>query len=292
VILTERWRPKSFINVIGLNPKIPEMVGKDQPHFLFYGRAGTGKTTTAKIIIKELNANFLILNASDERGIDTIREKVKSFVSTKSTNEQIKIVFLDESDALTPPAQTSLRNLMETYSRNARFILCCNYVNKIIEPLQSRCACFEFKQNNSGAVLEYIKKIVSEENIQITETALIKLIENNLPDIRKIICKLQELKSLDRLIEIKDIEVENGVVKEIIGFINTNEFNKARQIALDNNCSCDDLLTSLYWEYRKQTPIPLKKLLLIGEAMKDLTFVISKEIGFECLLIKLMGQNV
>ena len=154
-IWTEKYRPRVFSDLVGQDDivkRVSSLVGSfNIPHLLFAGPAGTGKSTMALIIVKELygtkwTENYLELNASDERGINVVREKVKTFARTKALgNVPFKVIFLDEADALTPEAQQALRRTMENYSATCRFILSCNYSSKIIDPIQSRCAIFRFK---------------------------------------------------------------------------------------------------------------------------------------------------
>ena len=141
-LLVEKYRPSTLEHYVG-NENIKEVIQKylnqnDIQNFIFYGGAGTGKTTLAKIIVKNLDCDFLYLNASDENGIDTIREKVKGFASTASF-KGIKVVILDEADFITIQGQAALRNVIETFSRSTRFILTCNYIERVIDPIQSRC---------------------------------------------------------------------------------------------------------------------------------------------------------
>ncbi|HIJ02669.1 TPA: AAA family ATPase, partial [Candidatus Woesearchaeota archaeon] len=152
---TEKYRPESFSEVKGQKEIVKRIKAfvdqKNMPHLLFAGPAGTGKTTLSLVVVKQLykdqwHENFLDLNASDERGINIVREKVKDFARTKSLGKvSFKIIFLDEADALTPEAQQALRRTMENYSSTCRFIMSCNYSSKIIDPIQSRCAIFRFK---------------------------------------------------------------------------------------------------------------------------------------------------
>ena len=144
-VWNEIYRPTKLSEVINLPQQLPPLINDNLPHLLLHGVPGIGKTTTARIIIKQLGAECLELNASDERGIDTIREKVKSFAASMSMNGKIKIVFLDECDGLTPQAQESLRNIIEKYHKFCRFVGSANYINKIIDPLKSRFSLIEFK---------------------------------------------------------------------------------------------------------------------------------------------------
>ncbi|PIO01478.1 Replication factor C small subunit, partial [Candidatus Pacearchaeota archaeon CG09_land_8_20_14_0_10_30_9] len=171
-IWTEKYRPKNFDEVVGQDGIIKRIKALTNslniPHLLFAGPAGTGKSTLALIVVKELfgenwRENYLELNASDERGINIVREKVKNFARTKSLgNVSFKVIFLDEADALTPEAQQALRRTMENYSATCRFILSCNYSSKIIDPIQSRCAIFRFKLLEKKDVDKYLKRIVEK----------------------------------------------------------------------------------------------------------------------------------
>src|SRR3990170_8649163 len=172
-IWTEKYRPSKFPEIVGQDntvKKVEALTGSmNIPHLLFAGPAGTGKSTLALIIVKELfgknwRENYLELNASDERGINVVREKVKNFARTKSLgNVPFKIIFLDEADALTPEAQQALRRTMENYSATCRFVLSCNYSSKIIDPIQSRCAIFRFKLMEKKDIDKIIKKIAEGE---------------------------------------------------------------------------------------------------------------------------------
>ena len=200
-IWTEKYRPSTF----------PELVGQDEivrrvqaltnsmniPHLMFAGPAGTGKSTLALIVVKELfkqtwKENYLELNASDERGINVVREKVKSFARTKSLGEvPFKIIFLDEADALTPEAQQALRRTMENYSVTCRFVLSCNYSSKVIDPIQSRCAIFRFKLLEKKEMEKHLARIIQGENLSVTPETLEILYEGSEGDCRRAINLLQ-----------------------------------------------------------------------------------------------------
>jgi len=196
-IWTEKYRPDSFDEVKGQDEIVSRVRAfvkeKNMPHLLFSGPAGVGKTSMAIVIAKELfgkdkwRDNFLELNASDERGIDVIRNKVKDFARTKALgNAPFKIIYLDESDALTKEAQQALRRTMENYTRTCRFILACNYSSKIIEPIQSRCAIFRFKPLPKEALLKIIDKIGKSEGLKVDNDAKEALIEISNGDCRRL----------------------------------------------------------------------------------------------------------
>ena len=180
-IWTEKYRPGSFSEIKGQKEIVKRAEAfvkqRNMPHLLFSGPAGVGKTTLALVIAKSLfkegwKGNLLELNASDERGIDVIRHKVKDFARTRAIGDvPFKIIYLDECDALTREAQQALRRTMENYTQTTRFILSCNYSSKIIDPIQSRCAVFRFKPLDKEDVFEIIEKIAKDEGIKIDNKA-------------------------------------------------------------------------------------------------------------------------
>src|SRR3989344_1300910 len=188
-IWTEKYRPSKFSDLVGqegIVKRIQSLTNTlNLPHLLFAGPAGTGKSTLALIVVKELykenwKENYLELNASDERGIQIVRDKVKNFARTKSLgNIPFKVIFLDEADALTPEAQQALRRTMENYSATCRFILSCNYSSKIIDPIQSRCAIFRFRLLEKKDVEKVLKLISEKENLSITPEAIETIYEGS-----------------------------------------------------------------------------------------------------------------
>lgn len=200
MIFTEKFRPQHVKDVVGdFKEKIMNYLKDPQaiPHFLFYSKTpGTGKTTLAKAIINDLGCDKLIINSSDDRKIEVVREKVKQFAITKSSKDNIKrCVFLDEVDGMLKPPQDALRNVMETYSSNVFFILTCNNINKIIEPIRSRCITVPFAYPKKSEVYEYLVGICEKEQIQYSEEGVKTLIELNYPSIRNCVLALQDLKT-------------------------------------------------------------------------------------------------
>ncbi|MBM3233309.1 replication factor C small subunit [Candidatus Pacearchaeota archaeon] len=205
-IWTEKYRPSKFEEVVGQQEILKRVKSLVQalniPHLLFAGPAGTGKSTLALIIVKELfgdawRENYLELNASDERGIDVVRQKVKDFARTKALeNVPFKVIFLDEADALTREAQQALRRTMENYTNTCRFILSCNYSSNIIDPIQSRCVVFRFKLLEKKDVSEVIKRISEKEKLTLSEDVFQTLYESSEGDCRRAINLLQATASI------------------------------------------------------------------------------------------------
>jgi DNA polymerase III delta prime subunit len=210
--LIEKYRPSKLEDIKNQddikNIFIDMVKNRNIPHMIFYGSAGTGKTSTAIAICKQLfkdtySDNVLELNASDERGIRVVREKIKTF-SQKATDDDFKIIILDEADAMTTDSQFALRRIIEKYSINTRFMLICNYINKIIPPLLSRCAVFRFKTMNYTDIKDILTTIMSKENITIEDKNLNKIVKD---DLRKSINNLQKLIFLNR----RNKSEENGI---------------------------------------------------------------------------------
>ncbi len=247
-IWTEKFRPSTFEEVQGQKEIIRRVKAlvetKNIPHMLFSGPAGVGKTTTALIIAKQLHknnwrSNFLELNASDARGIDTIRNQVKDFAKTLAIEaDSPKIILLDEADALTKEAQQALRRTMETYSNSCRFILSCNLVNKIIDPIKSRCAIFKFKQLEKEEIEEIIKNIAESEGLKIDSEMIKILYENCGGDVRQLQNVLQSCSATSKNITKEEIKqfitsIESKDIEEIIKLALNKSFIDARKKLLD-----------------------------------------------------------
>lgn len=247
-IWVDKYRPQSFKDIIGQKEFVSRIQAfvesKNMPHLLFAGTPGTGKTTTALVIAKELygsdklQGNYLELNASDERGIDVIRNQIKEFAKMQSLAQvPYKIICLDEADSLTKEAQQALRRTMERYSATCRFVLACNELSKIIDPIQSRCVIFKFKGLKDDELIELIEKISKEESLKVDEEAKNRLLEISKGDVRKLENTMQAASVLDKHLTKKLInEVTNAVeIKELDEMINytlEGNFKKARDLMI------------------------------------------------------------
>ncbi len=239
-ILIEKYRPSNIDELVGqteIMARLREFIkSKNIPHCMFAGPAGIGKTSAAIVIAKEIfgenwKANYTELNASDERGIDIVRDKIKEFAKTLPLNAEYKIICLDEADALTKDAQHALRRTMETYSKNCRFILICNYSSRIIDPIQSRCAIFRFKNIEASEMVKRLNEIVKKENITCESGAIEEIAKVAEGDMRQAINVLQIASPDVKIKEIYEIlgRAKSSQVTELLDLCLNSEFLNARK---------------------------------------------------------------
>ena len=249
----EKYRPKKLDDMIGdFKPKIHKYLESPSKmqHLLFHSiTPGTGKTTLAKVIISELGADALFLNSSDDRKIETVREKINGFVKSKSSVPGMRrIVFLDEADGLTAAAQNALRNLMETYESNALFILTCNNINKINDAIQSRCAPpILFTTPNKNEIIEYLKKICDGEGLEYTEDGLRKIIDINYPSIRNCVQVLQSLHTEGKSAIVDTAKGSDEDFQRLWGLISdSKDYKTVKQYLFENNVDIREL-NKFFW---------------------------------------------
>ena len=223
-LFTEKYRPDTLEGYIGnddFKSSLQQWIDtNDVPHLLLCGGAGTGKTTAAKLIVNNINCDYVYINCSDENGIDTIRDKVKSFASAASFKPQ-KVVIMDEADFLTINAQAALRNVIETFSLTTRFIFTCNYVERIIDPIQSRTIVFELTPPSMQDVAFKCVEILNLEGVTYTKADIVRIVKQTYPDIRKTLNLLQS-------------SIKNG------------DLQQSREITNFNQTS-DQIITLLIW---------------------------------------------
>ena len=218
-LFVEKFRPQTLETFVGsetLKTQLQKFIDQnDLVNMLFYGPAGSGKTTLAKLIVKNLDCDYLLINASDERGIETIRDKVSGFASTASF-KPLKVVILDEADFLTIQAQASLRNVIETFSRNTRFILTCNYVERIIDPLQSRCQTLKVIPPSKSDIAQHVAWIMEEEEISFELEDLKTVVNQFYPDLRKCLNTIQLSTQDSRLTIDKTVLVSSNYMVQVV----------------------------------------------------------------------------
>ena len=294
----EKYRPSTLDTYIG-NEHLKDKVSMylesgDLPHLLLYGRAGTGKTTLAKLLVNNIECDYLYINASDENNVDTVRTKVKNFASTVGFKD-MKVIILDECDYITPNAQAALRNLMETFSKHCRFILTCNYVERIIDPIQSRCQSFQIIPPSKTEVAKHLHSILIQENIIDSPEDIKVLVETGYPDIRRVINSAQRNVVKGRLKLDTSSIIQNDYKLKLLKILETqnkkNAFNEIRQLLADNKITdYADLFRLLYDEVDSYGKGHLAEcILIIARYELSDSQVVDKEINAMAMIIELLG---
>jgi replication factor C small subunit len=293
----QKYAPKTLDDLIlsDKNRTFFSKIDENTPHLLLYGSAGTGKTSLAKIIVKDvLKCQYLYINSSDENGIDTIRNKVTNFSQTRSLDGKKKVIILDEFCGTTPEAQRMLRNTMEEYVSTTRFILTANYINRIIDPIQSRCLLFEIIPKLDEAVLRCYN-ILKQENIKInSQNDLVDFVKINFPDIRRIINDLQKFSIngtllIDNNQKVKDYAkhiFDLLVKKENVLTIRTFLIQEERNFASDYQILMKNLFDLIY-ESNLKDEIKKATMLEIGEHLYRDNFVLDHEINCFCCMMNI-----
>jgi len=288
----EKYRPTDLSTYIGnehLKSKVKVYLeSEDVPHLLLYGKAGTGKTTLAKIITKNIDCDYLYINASDENNVDNVRTKIKNFASSVGF-KSLKVIILDEADFLTPNAQAALRNLMETFSKHTRFILTCNYVERIIDPIQSRCQSFKVVPPSKKEVALHMKDILEKENVGFALDDVALIVNAGYPDIRRVINSAQRQVVKGVLKIDTNSVIQNDYKIQLLSKLSSGVFNDIRQLIADNSISdYSELYRLLYDEVDNYSNgKEAECILTIAEGQYQDVNVVDKEINFMSTILKL-----
>jgi len=294
----EKYRPSTLEGYVGndvLKAKLEQYIEtQDIPHLLFYGTAGTGKTTAAKILIKNIDCDYMFINASDERGIDTVRDKIKGFASTVGF-APLKIVVLDEADFLGREAQPALRNMMEAYSASTRFILTANYVERIIDPLVSRTQVYKLTPPSKKEAAKKLADILKDENVEYETKTIAQIVNAYYPDIRKIINTAQ-LQTRDGKLQVSIDELIGQDIKlKVVDVLTSNmpfkdKVSEIRKLVADSQIQDFTELYGLLYEYvdtYAPTKVP-QAVIAIAEGQFRDGQVVDKEINFVATLYTIL----
>jgi len=293
-LFTEKYRPDTLEGYIGnddFKSSLQQWIdSNDIPHLLLTGGAGTGKTTAAKLIINNIDCDSLYINCSDENGIDTIRDKVKSFASAASFKPQ-KVVIMDEADFLTINAQAALRNIIETYSLNTRFVFTCNYIERIIDPIQSRTVMFELTPPSMQDVAFKCVEILNLEEITYTRADIVRIVKQTYPDIRKTLNLLQSSIKNGELVEsrtITNFKQTSDQVIELLKTKNVKNFTTIRQLVMDSNIRDYNELYRVLFERADEFTDSAIATLIIADYQYKSIMAPDKEITFCACVSKLL----
>ena len=293
----ERYRPQDLSTYVGnehLKTKVERFLDDGNiPHLLLYGRAGGGKPTLAKIIVNNTECDYLYINASDERNIDLVRDKLKTFASSVGF-KPMKVVILDEADYLNVnSAQPALRNLMETFSAHCRFILTCNYVEKIIDPIQSRCQTYKIVPPSKKEVAVHAKTILEKENISFDLDDLALVVTAGYPDLRKVINELQRMSINGKLTVDKDGMIHNEFKLQFLDAIRNGEsIGTIRKMVADSNFTeYTELYRLLYDEVESFGVDKMPEIIAdISKGSYQDVLVVDKEINFIATVSNILGR--
>tara|TARA_R100001369_G_scaffold21167_1_gene38581 strand:- start:131 stop:1054 length:924 start_codon:yes stop_codon:yes gene_type:complete len=294
----EKYRPTSLDTYIGnehLKSKVSVYLESgDLPHLLLYGKAGTGKTTLAKLLVNNIECDYMYINASDENSVDTVRNKVRGFASTMGFKD-FKIIILDECDYITPNAQAALRNLMETFSKHCRFILTCNFVERIIDPIQSRCQSFQVIPPSKKEVAIHMTNILKEEDVASKMDDIAGLVNAGYPDIRRVINSCQRQVVDGMLVVDKKSLVENDYKIKLLELLKTESkkdaFKSIRKLLADSQVTdFAELYKLMYDEVDSYgTGHIAESILIIAKYQLSDGQVVDKEINAMAMIIELLG---
>ena len=294
----EKYRPTTLDTYIGnehLKSKVKVYLESgDLPHLLLFGKAGTGKTTLAKLLVKNINCDYLYINASDERKLEMVRDKVKNFASTIGFSD-LKVIILDEADYITPASQAALRNLMETFSKHCRFILTCNYVERIIDPIQSRCQSFQIIPPDRKQVAVHMSNILQSENVTSDNKDIVTLVNGGYPDIRRVINSAQRQVVNGKLVIDEAMITQNDYKLSLLEILKTqdkkNSFKNIRQLIADSKVTdFSDLFRLLFDTIDDWGKGHIAEcILLLSRYQQSDAVVVDKEINVMAMFTEIIG---
>ena len=295
----EKYRPSSLENYIGndhLKSKVSVYLESgDIPHLLLFGRAGTGKTTLAKLLVNNIDCDYLYINASDENSVDVVREKVKNFASTLGFKD-MKVIILDECDYITPNAQAALRNLMETFSKNCRFVLTCNYVERIIDPIQSRCQSFQIIPPDRKQVAQHLANILNNENVQYDIKDIATIVNGGYPDVRRVINGAQRQVVNGNLVIDENTITQNDYKTKVLEIMKTQDkkssFQNIRQLIADSKVTdFSDLFRLMFDTIDDWGQGHIAEcILILSKYQQSDAVVVDKEINIMAMFVELIGS--
>ena len=299
-IWVEKYRPVTLEGYVGNQHVIEKCklwINQGEiPHILLYGTAGTGKTTLAKILANSIDSTIMYLNCSDENSVDTVRDKIKNYASTMSFNRW-KVIICDEFDYMTINGQAALRNLLETFSKTTRFILTCNYVEKIIDPIQSRCQVFGITPPSKKDVAVRVSQILQTEKVTFKPEDLVSIINAGYPDIRRILNSCQRQVVNGELNVDKQSLIEANYMDKVLELLTSKPdkkqlFNSIRQLLADSQVKDYTALYRFLYDNIDNfaTGHIAGTILIIAEAQYQDSFVVDKEINVMSMFIKMINE--
>ena len=295
----EKYRPTTMDTYIGnehLKSKVSlYLESGDLPHLLLYGRAGTGKTTLAKLLVNNIDCDYLYINASDENSVEVVRDKVKNFASTLGFKD-MKVIILDECDYITPNAQAALRNLMETFSQKCRFILTCNYVERIIDPIQSRCQSFQIIPPDRKQVAVHLSNILTQEGVESNIDDIVTIVNGGFPDLRRVINAAQRQVVDNKLVIDEGMSIQNDYKVQVLEILKTqdkkNSFKNIRQLLADSKVTdFSDLFRLMFdtvddWGRGHVAEC----ILILAQYQQSDAVVVDKEINIMAMFVEIIGK--
>jgi len=304
LLWTEKYRPQTIEDCI-LPKRLKEVFQqyasqKQIPNLLLTGSTGVGKTTVAKALCQEAGCDYLVINGSDESGIDTFRVKIKNYASSMSFTGGRKVIIIDEADYLNPNStQPALRNAIEEFASNCSFIFTCNYKNRIIEPLHSRCAVVEFGLKNGEKqkmALEFLKRtesILQSEKVEFDKKVVAELVTKHFPDFRRVINELQRYSQLGKIDVGVLAQVADVSITEIVKYIKDKDFGAVRKWVATNEIDSTTFFRKLYdnlYDFLKPHSIP-QVILILADYQYKQAFVVDQEINIVACLIQIMAEG-